>query len=49
MYKYYNDLINRGSDSTTKFDHPTLPEIQNFRPRLEKSPIPNVTFSTQTA
>lgn len=26
MYKYYNDLINRGSDSTTKFDRPTLPE-----------------------
>ena len=32
MYKYYNDLIYRQNDSTSKFDQPTLPETQ-FRPR----------------
>lgn len=49
MYKYYNDLINRGSDSTTKFDRPTLPETNSFIPRHETSPIPNATFSDQPA
>jgi hypothetical protein len=39
MYKYYNDLIYRQNDGTTKFDKPTLPEINSFRPR-SVSPLP---------
>ena len=43
MYKYYNDLIYRQNDGTTKFDKPTLPEINSFRPR-SVSPLPKENF-----
>jgi hypothetical protein len=39
MYKYYNDLIYRQNDGTTKFDKPTLPEITNLKPKtVSRSP-----------
>ena len=40
MYKYYNDLIYRQNDGTTKFDKPSLPELHSARPRsISKSPV----------
>lgn len=39
MYKYYNDLIYRQNDGTTKFEKPTLPEITNLKPKtVPRSP-----------
>jgi hypothetical protein len=39
MYKYYNDLIYRQNDGTTKYDKPTLPEMTSFRTKsISRSP-----------